>query len=187
MFDVFLLVYLFKTCAGLILHDLWRATDQIGYDMKRRVIAEDRGIWLKSRPLRSTFSHYTTNYSRLCFPLVRRNLISLKSLNLYKRYDGLRFYLMYRDRLHRRMSHTTRCCQDVGVLGGSSHVVVSSKSCSVRPASQRHNRLVNKRPVAVNLWRLVRVFLSGSVDGFALPIKQICICMVHHKTVSKNH
>ena len=26
------------------LHDFCRATDQIGYDMKRRVIAEDRGI-----------------------------------------------------------------------------------------------------------------------------------------------
>ena len=45
--------------------------------MKRRVIAEDRGIWLKSGPLRSTLSHYTTNYSRLRFP-------------------GLRLYPMYR-------------------------------------------------------------------------------------------
>ena len=51
-----------------------RATDQIAYDMKRRVIAEDRGICLKSGPLRSTLSHYTTNYSRLCFPGVIRNL-----------------------------------------------------------------------------------------------------------------
>ena len=29
---------------GLTLHDFCRAADQIGYDMKRRVIAEDRGI-----------------------------------------------------------------------------------------------------------------------------------------------
>ena len=29
---------------GLTLHELCRITDQMGYDMKRRVIAEDRGI-----------------------------------------------------------------------------------------------------------------------------------------------
>ena len=41
--------------------------------MKRRVIAEDRGVRLKSGPLRSTISHYTTDFSLLCNPEIRRN------------------------------------------------------------------------------------------------------------------
>ena len=32
--------------SGLTLHDLCRTTDQIGCDMSRRVIVEDRGKWL---------------------------------------------------------------------------------------------------------------------------------------------
>ena len=32
---------------GLTLHDFCHATDQIGYDMKRRVIAEDCGFCLR--------------------------------------------------------------------------------------------------------------------------------------------
>ena len=56
-----------------------RAMHQImyRYNVKRRVIAEDRVIWLKSWPLQSTLSHYTINYSRLCFPGIRRNLLEM--------------------------------------------------------------------------------------------------------------
>ena len=62
----------------------------IGYDMKRRVIAEDRVIYLKSGPLRSTLSHYTIHFSRLCFPGIKLNLSEIFGICL-KRYDGLRF------------------------------------------------------------------------------------------------
>ena len=37
---------------------------EIGYDMKQRVNARDRVIWLKLGPLRSTLSNYTINLLR---------------------------------------------------------------------------------------------------------------------------
>ena len=54
-----LLEHVMRTWTGITLPDICRATDQIGYDMKRRIIAEDRGVCLKSGPLQSTISHYT--------------------------------------------------------------------------------------------------------------------------------
>ena len=102
--------------------------------MKRLVpvIAEGRGIWLKSGSLRFTLSHYTTNYSWLCFPGVRSNLWNFWTCS--KRYNSLRFPAMHRFVTNgiQRVSHYT-------ILiwrwrrGGPSQVV-SSKSCSVRPA-----------------------------------------------------
>ena len=60
---------------GLTLHVKFRlSTDQMGYDMKQRVIAQDRGICLKLGPLRSTILHYTNDFSQLCFPGIRCNL-----------------------------------------------------------------------------------------------------------------
>ena len=67
--------------ADLTLYDFCRAMHQIGYDMKRRVIAEDRVIWLK--PLRFNLSHYTINFSRL------RIFLRLAAISIH--YDGLWF------------------------------------------------------------------------------------------------
>ena len=47
---------------------------QIEYDLKQPIITEDRVIWVKSGPLWSTLSHYTINFSRLCFPALRHYL-----------------------------------------------------------------------------------------------------------------
>ena len=51
----------------------YTAMYQIGYDSKRRVIADDRVICLKSGPFRSTISHYTCDNLRLSWG-IRRNL-----------------------------------------------------------------------------------------------------------------
>ena len=107
--------------------------------MKRRVIAEDRGICLKSGPLRSTTSQYTIDFSRLCFLVIRRNLSDIFEhvQNVMTVCETLR--LLDRD----RQNHA-----DVGFVGGGvSEVVVSSKSCSMRSAlitscSVRSNRNV---------------------------------------------
>ena len=60
------------TKPGLTLQDFCRTTDQIGYDMKRQVIAEDRDICLKAGPLLFTISHYTMRS-----PEIRRNLLEI--------------------------------------------------------------------------------------------------------------
>ena len=72
---------------GLTLHDFCRVTDQIGYDMKQWIIAENHGIGLKSGPLRSTLSHYPTNYPRLCFPGVNFE----QACNVTTACDSLRY------------------------------------------------------------------------------------------------
>ena len=54
--------------------------DQIGYDLKRRVIAEDRGNCLESGHLRSIISHYTIDFSQLPFPGIGLSEI----LNMFK-------------------------------------------------------------------------------------------------------
>ena len=50
---------------------------QIWYDMKRRVIAEDRAIWLKAGLFWSTLSNYTINFLWLCFPRIKRNILEI--------------------------------------------------------------------------------------------------------------
>ena len=37
----------YKSKSSLTLHDFRRTTDQIGRDMSRRVVVEDRGKWLR--------------------------------------------------------------------------------------------------------------------------------------------
>ena len=63
--------------------------------MKRPVISEDRGIWLKLGPLRSTLWHYTTNYPLFVFPWGKTQSL-WNCWTCSKRYDGLRFPPMYR-------------------------------------------------------------------------------------------
>ena len=112
--------------------------------MKRQGIAEDRGICLKSGPLRSTISHYTSDFSRFrirsirtstYFPAITRDLPdSIEHVqNVTTACDTLQ--LLDRDRQNRRASHTTQCRVDIGVVGGgASQVVVGAKSRRMRPA-----------------------------------------------------
>ena len=116
----------------LTLHDFRRTTDQIGCDISRRVIAGNRGKWLTSGPLRCTISHYTTDFPRL---RITSQFTEMSQIfwTCSKCYDGLRYPPIVRiaaDRiaegltLHDVLSATASL--------GSSQVVVSSKSCSVR-------------------------------------------------------
>ena len=88
--------------------------------MKWQVIAEDRSIWLTLGPLRSTTSHYTIDFSRLCFSVIRRNLSYIFEYvqNVKTACDTLR--LLDHNRQNCRGSHTTWCRANVGVGGGAS-------------------------------------------------------------------
>ena len=94
--------------------------------MKWQIIAEDRGICLKSGPLWSTISHYTIDFSWLCFCVIRRNLSEF--LNMFKmlRQAEIPSDCNNRDRQNCRGYHTsTRCHYNIGVVGGPSQFVVS--------------------------------------------------------------
>ena len=125
---------------GLTLHDFCHAMNSIGYDMKRRVIADDRGICLKSGPLIAIKHSHTTQFDflRLRFLMFRCNLSDVFEHveNVTMTCDTL--WLLDRGRQNRRGSRTTQCQHDIGVVwgggGGASQSVVSSKSCGVRPA-----------------------------------------------------
>ena len=99
--------------------------------MKLRVIADGHGIWLKSGPLRSTPSAYTTNYPLLCFLGIRRDLC--------ENFDHVENVTTACDSFRCKESWPTasqRVSHDVmptSASWGPSQVVVSSKSCSVRP------------------------------------------------------
>ena len=68
---------------NITLHNFCRVIHQIGYEMKRRVIAEDHIIWLKSEPLWSNLSHCSINFLRLHI-FLRLAVISQKFLNMFK-------------------------------------------------------------------------------------------------------
>ena len=94
--------------------------------MKQRVIPEDRVIWVKSGPLRSTLSHYTINFSQMYFPGIRCNISEI--LN--------RFNTLWRPAIHSNFSQRDRHYTMSLQHGEQIQDVASSKSCSDRPASQ---------------------------------------------------
>ena len=100
---------------------------QIRYNMKRRVIAEDRVIWLKSGTLRSTLSHYTIKFLRLCFSAIRHNLSQIFEhvQNITIACDSQRFLESWPTESW-RVSHymmLLRCWRHVGQSQAQNHVV----------------------------------------------------------------
>ena len=125
--------------------------------MKRQGIAEDRGICLKSGPLRSTISHYTSDFSRFriksirtstYFPAITRDLSdSFEHVqNVTTACDTLQ--LLDRDRQNRRGSHTTRCRFDIGGGGGIAgrrrRKIASYEAC-LRAATDESQKTRNKK------------------------------------------
>ena len=115
----------------LTLHDFCRATDQIGYDMKRWVIAEDRAFaW--NRDLCNPPSRTTRLIPPDCvFPGIRRILLEIFEhvQNNTTGCDSLRLLGSWPAE-----SLTTQCRKRRQCHRGPSQVVVSSKSFSARPA-----------------------------------------------------
>ena len=102
---------------------------QIGYDMKRCIIAEDRFIWLKSGPLRSN-SHTTWLISCDCVFL--SEILDNITTGLTG-CDSIQFLESWPTETQ-RVSHYTICSLRRTPIASPSYDVVTI-SCSVRPCA----------------------------------------------------
>ena len=91
------------------------------------IIAENRVIWLKSGPLRSTLSHQTIDPSGLCFPGISRNFSEI--------FEHVQNVTTARDSL------SFRIVTDGVVECFPLHDVASSNSCNVTLAVEKASYL----------------------------------------------